>query len=92
MKILYITNHLSIAQASGGFISDYQNDLVYYCLRELFGDDVVDSTQIISLYKENEGKIKFKHVNSHTGKQDFESLSNEIADKLANEGAMKTII
>jgi ribonuclease HI len=47
---------------------------------------------IIKILKENEGKIKFKHVNSHTGKQDFESLSNEIADKLANEGAMKTII
>ena len=38
------------------------------------------------------GKVKFKHVNSHTGKQDFESLSNEMADKLANEGAMKTIL
>ena len=37
-------------------------------------------------------KIKFKHVNSHTGKQDFESLSNEMADKLANEGALKTIL
>jgi hypothetical protein len=57
MKILYITNHLEIAKASGGFINDYQNDLVFYGLRELFGDDVVDSTQIISLYKEYEGKI-----------------------------------
>ena len=57
MKILYITNHISIAQASGGFISDYQNDLVFYGLRELYGDDVVDSTQIISLYKEYEGRI-----------------------------------
>lgn len=62
MKILYITNHLSIAQASGGFISDYQNDLVFYGLRELFGDDVVDSTQIISLYKENENKIHPSHL------------------------------
>ena len=51
MKILYITNHIDIARASGGFINDYQNDLVFYGLRELFGDDVVDSTQIISLYK-----------------------------------------
>ena len=47
MKILYVTNHTSIAIASGGFISDYQNDLVFYGLRELFGDVVVDSTQII---------------------------------------------
>ena len=47
---------------------------------------------IINILKDNLGKIKFKHVNSHTGKQDFESLSNEMADKLANEGAMKTIL
>jgi ribonuclease HI len=47
---------------------------------------------IINILKANENKIKFKHVNSHTGKQDFESLANEMADKLANEGAMKTIL
>jgi hypothetical protein len=57
MKILYITDHTDIARASGGFISDYVNDLVFYGLRELYGDDVVDSTQIVSLYKEYEGKI-----------------------------------
>jgi hypothetical protein len=62
MKILYITNHLDIANASGGFINDYQNDLVFYGLRELFGDSVVDSTQIISLYKEYEGKIHPRHL------------------------------
>ena len=57
MKILYVTNHMDIAKASGGFINDYQNDLIFYGLRELFGDSVVDSTQIVSLYKEYEGKI-----------------------------------
>jgi len=62
MKILYITNHIDIARASGGFINDYQNDLVFYGLRELFGDDVVDSTQIVSLYKEYEGKIHPQHL------------------------------
>jgi hypothetical protein len=62
MKILYITNYNSIAKASGGFISDYQNDLVFHGLRELFGDDVVDSTQIVSLYKEYEGKIPSQHL------------------------------
>jgi len=62
MKILYITNHINIAKASGGFINDYQNDLVFYGLRELFGDDVVDSTQIVSLYKEYEGKIHPQHL------------------------------
>lgn len=62
MKILYITNHLQIANSNGGFISDYQNDLVFYGLRELFGDNVVDSTQIIHLYKEYEGRIDSKHL------------------------------
>jgi hypothetical protein len=62
MKILYVTNYLDIAKASGGFINDYQNDLLFYGLRELFGDDVVDSTQIPTLYKEYEGKIDKKHL------------------------------
>jgi hypothetical protein len=62
MKILYITNHLDIAKASGGFINDYQNDLLFYGLRELYGDGVVDSTQIISLYKEYEDKINHQHL------------------------------
>jgi hypothetical protein len=62
MKILYITNHIEIAKASGGFISDYQNDLVFYGLRELFGDDVVDSTQIIHLYKEYKDRIHPNHL------------------------------
>ena len=62
MKILYVTNYIDIARASGGFINDYQNDLIFYGLRELFGDSVVDSTQIIPLYKEYEGKIPSQHL------------------------------
>jgi hypothetical protein len=53
---------MDIARASGGFINDYQNDLLFYGLRELYGDDVVDSTQILSLYKEYEGKINPQHL------------------------------
>jgi hypothetical protein len=62
MKILYITNHIDILKASGGFINDYQNDLLFYGLRELYGDDVVDSTQILPLYKEWENKIHPQHL------------------------------
>jgi ribonuclease HI len=47
---------------------------------------------IIKLIKKFPGNVKFTHVNSHTGKQDFESLSNEMADKLANEGAFKSLL
>lgn len=57
MNILYITDYKQIAKYSGGFISDYQNDLLFYGLTELYKDKVVDSTPIISLYKENEDKI-----------------------------------
>ena len=57
MKILYVTDHRQIAVASGGFISDYLNDLTFFGLKELFGDDVVDSTPIISLYKEYKNEI-----------------------------------
>ena len=62
MNILYITNYIDIAKASGGFINDYQNDLLFFGLRELFGDKVVDSTPILSLYKENKGKIDNRHI------------------------------
>ena len=62
MKILYITNYDEIAMASGGFVNDYQNDLLFYGLRELYGDDVVDSTQIVSLYKEWEGRINPRNL------------------------------
>jgi hypothetical protein len=57
MKILYITNINEIYKASGGWISDYLNDLIFYGLHEILNTDVVDSTKIIHLYKENEGKI-----------------------------------
>jgi hypothetical protein len=53
---------MDILRASGGFVNDYQNDLVFYGLREMFGDDVVDSTQILSLYKEHEGRIHPQHL------------------------------
>lgn len=62
MKILFVTNYMSVAQASGGFINDFVNDATFFGLRELFGNDVVDSTKIISLYKEYEGKIDPRHL------------------------------
>jgi hypothetical protein len=57
MKILYITNHINIAKASGGFVNDYLNDLLFYGLTELEEVEVIDSTPIIHLYKENQSKI-----------------------------------
>ncbi len=57
MEILFITNYNSIAKASGGYISDYQNDLLFHGLYELYGVNVIDSTPIVSLYKEYESRI-----------------------------------
>jgi len=57
MKILYITNHHNILRISGGFLNDYMNDLLFYGLTELKEVEVVDSTPIIHLYKENQPSI-----------------------------------
>jgi hypothetical protein len=62
MKILYITNHNLIFQQSGGYLNDYLNDLLFYGFTELEDIEVIDSTPIIHLYKENETKIPTQHL------------------------------
>ena len=62
MKILYITNHLNILRQSGGFLNDYLNDLLFYGLTEIKEVEVVDSTPIIHLYKENQNKVLQKNL------------------------------
>jgi hypothetical protein len=57
MKILYITNHKKSFELSGGYINDYLNDLLFYGLTELKDIEVIDSTPIIHLYKENQQNI-----------------------------------
>lgn len=60
MNILYITNYKNSFQISGGYINDYLNDLLFYGLTELENVNVIDSTPIIHLYKENSSKIDSK--------------------------------
>lgn len=58
------------------------------------GDDVLNQDIIKPIYKvlkKYKNKVKFTHVRSHTGQQNFESISNDMADKLANEGAFKSL-
>lgn len=66
MKILYVTNWQSIMKASSGYVNDYLNDTIFYGLYELQQegviDEVVDSTPIISLYKEYEERIPKQHL------------------------------
>lgn len=55
---------------------------------------VMNTDIIMKLYdviSKRRNKIKFTHVRSHTGKQDALSLGNEMADKLATNGAMKML-
>ena len=54
--------------------------------KEVANQDIIK--KIDSYLDRYKGKIFFHHVRSHTGKQDFESLCNEKADKLATGGAI----
>lgn len=42
-----------------------------------------------SILQDFEDKVEFVHVMSHTGKKDYKSVCNDVADKLATAGAMK---
>jgi ribonuclease HI len=54
--------------------------------KEVANQDIIKKIdEYMERYK---GKIFFHHVRSHTGKQDFNSLCNEKADKLATSGAL----
>ena len=44
--------------------------------------------KINKLMKTHKGDIKFKHVRSHTNKKDYESINNDIVDRLAKNGAL----
>ena len=78
---------MDIAKASSGFINDYQNDLVFYGLKELFGDDVVDSTPIISLYKEYKEKISSQNL--WGGMTTFWLIENDNVDRTNIEEKIK---
>lgn len=62
MNILFITNYQTTLRKSGGFINDYLNDLLFHGFYELENVNVVDSTPIIHLYKENLPHIPIQHL------------------------------
>ena len=53
MKILYVTDFEQIALCSGGYISDYLNDLTFHGLKKLYGKDVTAFIPPVHMYKEN---------------------------------------
>lgn len=57
--------------------------------KELKNLDIIQPT--FDILKKYKAMINIIHVYSHTGKQDKLSIGNEMADKLANDGANKEI-
>jgi ribonuclease HI len=55
--------------------------------KEVMNKDIIK--KIDNLIISHKGEIKFQHVRSHTSKQDYESINNDIVDKLAKDGAFK---
>jgi len=56
------------------------------------GKDVMNQDlikKIDSIMAKHKGHIEFQHVRAHTGKKDFESINNDIVDKLAKNGGQK---
>ncbi len=49
--------------------------------KDVMNQDIIK--KLDDLIISHEGKIEFKHVRSHTGKKDFESINNDIVDELA---------
>jgi ribonuclease HI len=55
--------------------------------KDVMNQDLIKKIDEIIL--KNNGQIEFQHVRSHTGKKDFESINNDIVDKLAKDGGKK---
>ena len=62
-----------------------KNNWVASTGKSVMNKDIIE--KIDKLMEKHNGKIKFQHVRSHTGKTDFESIHNDIVDKLATSGA-----
>jgi len=88
--IIYTDSKYSIKSLTVWYKSWEENNWKKSQGKPVMNQDII--RPIIKIIKKYDGKINFQHIRSHTGKQDFESLSNEMADKLANEGALKPIL
>jgi ribonuclease HI len=62
-----------------------ENNWISSTKKPVMNQDIIK--KIDKLMEEHTGKIKFHHVRAHTGKTDFESVHNDITDKLAKQGA-----
>ncbi len=83
--IIYTDSEYSIKSLTQWYISWDKNGWKNAKNQPVMNQDIIRPT--LKLIKKT--MVEFVHVNSHTGKQDFESLGNEYADKLASDGSYK---
>lgn len=58
--------------------------------KDVENQDIIKAILVkINKFSENNIKVNFEHVYSHTGKTDYKSISNDIVDKLADYGSKK---
>jgi len=86
----YTDSEYSIKSLTIWYKAWQKNDWINSKNEPVMNQDII--RPIIKLIKNFPGIVKFTHVRSHTGKQDFESISNEKADELATMGAKQSII
>jgi ribonuclease HI len=79
--LLYTDSEYSIKSLTEWIHNWKKNNWISSTKKPVLNQDIIKN--IDKLMEEHIGKIKFKHVRSHTGKLDYESIHNEIADKLA---------
>ena len=84
---IYTDSEYSIKSLTEWIVSWKKNGWKTANKKEVLNQDIIK--KIDRKLQKYEGKIKFTHVRSHTGKTDKHSLGNAEADKLATSGARK---
>ena len=78
---IYTDSEYSIKSLTLWIINWKKNNWIATTGKPVMNKDIIE--KIDKLIEEHNGEIKFQHVRSHTGKKDFESIHNDIVDKLA---------
>jgi len=86
--IIYTDSEYSINSLTKWIDNWIKNGWVTYNGTDVLNKDII--SKIYDKYIKNYN-IEFIHVRSHTGKKDELSLGNEIADRLANQGAEQNL-
>jgi ribonuclease HI len=81
---IYTDSEYSIKSLTIWITNWKKNNWIASTGKPVMNQDIIK--KIDKLMEEHNGQIKFKHVKSHTGKTDYESIHNDIVDKLAKNG------